>query len=140
MITRRRAGLVLASVVLAVVGSGTSAGQADLRQVEIRVTERHGVIKFQFYRQEHPGTSAMVPAKAHRLMVLRADESPASWMIEAPRDGGALEVTYGDLPEGFRQGIPNDDFAPPLEPHTTYVVSVIFVAGYGSTTFRYSGR
>src|SRR5262245_9058766 len=119
--------------------SGHGEGQTNGRPVEIRVTERLGVVKFRFYREEPPGTNRIVQVTAHQLMVVPQDGS-AAWMITAPRTSGALEITYGDLPTGFQQRVPTDEFAPPLQPDTTYTVSAILQAGVGSTTFRYSGR
>jgi len=126
-------------LVLGLLVSVRGEGQTIDRQVEIRVTERLGVVKFRFYREEPPGTNRMVQVKAHQLMVVPQDGS-ATWMITAPRVSGALEITYGDLPAGFQQRVPAEEFAPPLQPDTTYTVSAILHAGVGSTIFRYSGR
>ncbi len=135
-----RVRVVVIGLCLGLLVSARGEGQTDARTVEIRVSERLGVVKFRFYREEGPGTKRMVQAKVHQLVVTPHDGSVATWLIAAPRSGGATEITYGDLPAGFEQRVPGEEFAPSLEPDVTYRVSVILVSGFGSTTFRYSGR
>jgi hypothetical protein len=66
------------------------------------------------------------------------DSTSTLWEIHS-RDGavGVRQITYGVIPEGFEQVIPENRKPPALKSGAEYQVAARFQGGSGTTTFVY---
>ena len=103
----------------------------------IIVKQENGLVKFYFYTKDHE-FGGLIPALSKSLSVRREDQPRPVWEIEGVVLGeGVHEITYGEVPRGFRQKRPNQgSTAPALQAGARYVV-IGTVRSLGAATFMY---
>ncbi len=146
------APIVLATV-LSLLPWGVEGAVPDFPLIEIEVHQSRGQVHFLCYWAKRQADGRRVPVRVHDVMVYEVmsptpPESLAKkrgeieiWRVYLPKGYPVSSVvTYGVVPTGFVQDVPNAGPAPPLEPNRRYHVGVNGEGGMGATTFVYTGQ
>ena len=111
----------------------------DFSTIEIDVrSHADGGVQFHFFSsRKDPTTQEKIPARMYRLTVFEPTTKRILWRIETSHvPDMTTSVSYGPVPEGFKQIVPATGSAPTLEPGQRYSVSAYCDAdGIGMTSF-----
>ena|SRR5712691_1269823 len=106
MIRSRWKAWVTATIVALAPCANASDGRLQvIREIstEIRVIERFGVVRFEFYRPTSAaaGSSMVRETVDHFAVTRQGSPSVGGWEIHGPRDSDVSEITYGEVPVRF---------------------------------------
>jgi hypothetical protein len=97
---------------------------SDFPKAKVTIYQEHGHLSFEFFVEKNSGVGLRkVPARIFLLIVHDPESKEIVWRIETSQEKNMVpRMTYGVIPDGFSQIIPEVGSAPVLKSGRKYVV------------------